>query len=397
MPNKLSTQPSLSTQTSNSLFTLTVAPAKVIRGCGVLQAGAAEIAYLGSRPLIVAGESTLAISRKNLHPVLETQQLDTAQASYGVDCCEASLKSLQKTAKEHKADVIIGVGGGKALDTAKLVAQQLQLPVVTIPTSGATCAAWSALSNVYSEDGAFLYDVGLSRCPDLLILDYDLIKTAPQRTLVAGIGDAIAKWYEASVSSGHLQDTLIIAAVQQARVLRDILLQKSAAALKEPGSEIWQEVVDATVLLAGVVGGLGGAQCRTVAAHAVHNGLTHISGHGSIHGEKVAFGILVQLRLEEMLQGNQLAASARQQLLKFYTEIGLPQKLSDLGLGNITLGELQIATEIALVPNSDIHRLPFKVAPEQLMAAMVSTTAPIESRDTMSRVSPKGISDEVEE
>ncbi|MFN6539144.1 MAG: iron-containing alcohol dehydrogenase family protein [Nostoc sp. EkiNYC01] len=397
MPNKFSTQPSLSTQTSSSLFTLAVAPAKVIRGSGVLQAAASEIACLGNRPLIVAGERTLAISQENLQPILETQQLHSAQVSYGADCCEASLKSLRKTAKEHKADVIIGVGGGKALDTAKLVAQQLQLPVVTIPTSAATCAAWSALSNVYSEDGAFLYDVGLSRCPDLLILDYDLIKTAPQHTLVAGIGDAIAKWYEASVSSGHLQDTLIIAALQQARVLRDILLQKSAAALQQPGSEVWREVVDATVLLAGVVGGLGGAQCRTVAAHAVHNGLTHISGHGSIHGEKVALGILVQLRLEEMLQNNQLAASARQQLLKFYAEIGLPQKLSDLGLGNITLGELQTAAEIALAPNSDIHRLPFKVALEQLMAAMVSTTAPIDSRDTMNRVSPKGMSDEVEE
>ncbi|MEH2027496.1 iron-containing alcohol dehydrogenase family protein [Nostoc sp.] len=395
MPNSFSTQPSLSTQTSSSLFTLTVAPAKVIRGSGVLQAAATEISCLGSRPLIVTGESTLAISQENLQPVLETQQLHTVQAFYGADCCEASLKSLKKTAKEHKADVIIGVGGGKALDTAKLLAQQLQLPVVTIPTSGATCAAWSALSNVYSEDGAFLYDVTLSHCPNLLILDYDLIKTAPQRTLVAGIGDAIAKWYEASVSSGHLQDTLIIAAVQQARVLRDILLQKSAPALEEPGSEVWREVVDATVLLAGVVGGLGGAQCRTVAAHAVHNGLTHISGHGSIHGEKVAFGILVQLRLEEMLQGNQLAASARQQLLKFYAEIGLPQKLSDLGLGNITLGELQTAAEIALLPNSDIHRLPFKVALEQLMAAMVSTTAPIDSKDTTNRVSPKGMSDEV--
>jgi glycerol dehydrogenase-like iron-containing ADH family enzyme len=396
MSNKFSTQPSLSTQTSSSLFTLTVAPAKVIRGSDVLPAAAAEIACLGSRPLIVAGERTLAIGQENLLPILETQQLHPALASYSPDCCEASLKSLRKAAKEHKADVIIGVGGGKALDTAKLVAQQLQLPVVTIPTSAATCAAWSALSNVYSEDGAFLYDVGLSRCPDLLILDYDLIKTAPQRTLVAGIGDAIAKWYEASVSSGHLQDTLIIAAVQQARILRDILLQKSAAALKEPGSEVWREVVDASVLLAGVVGGLGGAQCRTVAAHAVHNGLTHISGHGSIHGEKVALGILVQLRLEEMLQNNQLAASARQQLLKFYAEIGLPQKLSDLGLGNITLGELQTAAEIALAPNSDIHRLPFKVALEQLMAAMVSTTAPIDSRDSMNRVSPKGMSDEVE-
>ncbi|MBW4570154.1 MAG: iron-containing alcohol dehydrogenase family protein [Tolypothrix carrinoi HA7290-LM1] len=384
--------PTLSTQTSNSLFTLSIAPAKVIRGAGALTSCGEAISRLGNRPLILAGDRTLALIQTHLQPVL--QQLQVAQASYGADCCEDSLKSLRKAAKEHLADVIIGVGGGKALDTAKLIAHQLQLPVVTIPTSAATCAAWTALSNVYSEKGAFLYDVALSQCPDLLILDYDLIETAPQRTLVAGIGDAIAKWYEASVSSGHSEQTLIISAVQQARVLRDILFQKSAAALQTPGSDIWREVVDATVLLAGVIGGIGGAQCRTVAAHAVHNGLTHICKHDSIHGEKVAYGILVQLRLEEMVQGNQLAAAARQQLLKFYTEIGLPQKLGDLGLGNITLGELQTAAEIALAPNSDIHRLPFKVALEQLMAAMVSTTAPIDT--TALRVSIRGI-DEVQE
>ncbi|MBD2163225.1 iron-containing alcohol dehydrogenase family protein [Calothrix membranacea FACHB-236] len=396
MPNQISTQ-TLSTQTPSSLLTLAIAPAKVIRGSSILQTASTEIARLGNRPLIVAGKQTLAITKESLQPILEQEHLDIAAADYGADCCEASLQSLQKAAKAHKADLIIGVGGGKALDTAKLVAHQLQLPVVTIPTSAATCAAWSALSNVYSEDGAFLYDVALSRCPDLLILDYDLIQTAPQHTLVAGIGDAIAKWYEASVSSGHSQQTLIIGAVQQARVLRDILLQKSVAALQAPGSEDWQAVVDASVLMAGVVGGLGGAQCRTVAAHAVHNGLTHIAGHSSIHGEKVAYGILVQLRLEEMVQGNQLAATSRQQLVKFYAEIGLPQKLSDLGLGNITLAELQTAAEIALNPNSDIHRLPFKVALEQLMAAMVSTTAPVDSRDTTNRVSVRGISDEVEQ
>ncbi|WP_066376204.1 MULTISPECIES: iron-containing alcohol dehydrogenase family protein [unclassified Anabaena] len=396
MSNPISTQ-TLSTQTSTNILTLTIAPAKVMRGSNILDTAAAEIAKLGSRPLIVAGNNTLAISQQILQPVLENQNLHVAEAAYGADCSEVGLKSLRKAAKEHKADLIIGVGGGKALDTAKLVAHQLQIPVATIPTSAATCAAWTALSNVYSEEGAFLYDVALSRCPDLLILDYDLIQTAPPHTLVAGIGDAIAKWYEASVSSGHSEQTLIIAAVQQARVLRDILFQKSATALQQPGSEMWREVVDATVLLAGVIGGLGGAQCRTVAAHAVHNGLTHIAGHSSIHGEKVAFGILVQLRLEEMVQGNQLAAAARQQLLKFYAEIGLPQKLADLGLGNITLGELQTAAEVALAPESDIHRLPFKVALEQLMAAMVSTTAPTDSRDLVNRVSTRGITDEVEE
>ena len=366
-------------QAPTSLLSLSVAPAQVLRGNQALEQSGDAIARLGKRPLVVGGDSTLASLTSKLKPVLEQKQLSYSSASYTPDCSEASLSALKEAAASHQADLIIGIGGGKALDTAKLLAYQCQLPIVTIPTSGATCAAWTALSNIYSDEGAFLYDVPLNHCPDLLILDYNLIQTAPQRTLIAGIGDALAKWYEASVSSGSSPVTLIIAAVQQARVLRDILFQKSADALKEPGSEAWREVVDATVLLAGVIGGLGGAQCRTVAAHAVHNGLTHIpSAHEALHGEKVAYGILVQLRLEEMLQGNQLAASARQQLLKFYAEIGLPQTLEDLGLGNITLAELRKAAEIACNPNSDIHRLPFEVVPDQLMAAMVSTTTPVD-------------------
>jgi glycerol dehydrogenase len=357
---------------------LKIAPAQVLRGHHAIAQAAEAIAGFGQRPLIIGGDRSLPLTLQALNPIFERYQLDFAQASYGTDCSETRLTILRQAVHSHHADFIIGTGGGKALDAAKLIAHQTHLPIVTIPTSGATCAAWTALSNVYSDNGAFLYDVSLDRCPDLLILDYDLIQTAPQRTLIAGIGDAIAKWYEASVSSGHSDQTFMIAAVQQARVLRDILLQKSLTALQEPGCETWQEVVDATVLLAGVIGGIGGAQCRTVAAHAIHNGLTHVAAsHGTLHGEKVAFGILTQLRLEEMVQGNQLAATARQQLLKFYTDLGLPQTLNDLGMGEITLVELRKAAEVACNERSDIHRLPFKVCPEQVMAAMVSTTAPI--------------------
>jgi len=366
---------------SPAIFNLSIAPARVCRGVrslGKVEEGAggeaiAAISALGHRPLIIGGDRTLELIQPYLAPI--TEQLETATSSYSPDCSEASLASLREKVMHHQADMIIGVGGGKALDTAKLIAHQCQLPIATIPTSAATCAAWTALSNVYSPVGAFLYDVSLAKCPDLLVLDYSLIATAPQRTLVAGIGDALAKWYEASVSSGSSEQTMIIAAVQQARVLRDILLQKSIAALEQPGSSIWQEVVDATVLLAGVIGGIGGAQCRTVAAHAVHNGLTHLSAaHHALHGEKVAYGILVQLRLEEMLQGNQLAVTARKQLIDFYKKIGLPLTLEDLGLGEITLVELRRAAEVACGAGSDIHRLPFPVTPVQLMAAMVSTS-----------------------
>ena len=361
---------------SKSIVSLMIAPAQVVRGFGAIEQVGEQIAQFGDRPLMVGGERSLEVVEPRLKSVFTSHSLNAAKASCR-DCTETTLADLKQAVVNHQADFIIGVGGGKALDTAKLLAHQCQVAIVTIPTSAATCAAWTALSNIYSEQHAFLYDVGLMRCPNLLVLDYDLIATAPQRTLIAGIGDAIAKWYEASVSSGSSDKTLLIAAVQQARVLRDILFQKSQAALQNPLGSEWQEVVDASVLMAGVIGGIGGAQCRTVAAHAVHNGLTHLlDSHQALHGEKVAFGILAQLRLEEMVQGNQLAATSRQQLLKFYEQIGLPKTLADLGLAEVSIAQLQSAAEVACSEASDIHRLPFPVAPSQLMAAMVSTTAP---------------------
>lgn len=359
---------------NQSLLSLNIAPTKVVRGTDALLESGKAIALFGKQPLILGGNTSLNVIEPFLKPVLTANNQSYNTASYSPDCSESTLTYLRENVQQYQADFIIGIGGGKSLDAAKLLAHQCHLPVITIPTSAATCAAWSALSNIYTNEGAFLYDVTLDKCPDLLILDYSIIQTAPKRTLIAGIGDALAKWYESSVSSGNSDKTLIISAVQQARILRDILLQKSLDAINNPGSDIWREIVDATVLMAGIIGGLGGAQCRTVAAHAVHNGITHIQGsHHVLHGEKVAYGILVQLRLEEMIIGNQLAITSREQLLKFYAEIGLPKSLDELGLGNITLTELRQAADIALLPNSDIHRLPFDVECEQLMAAMVST------------------------
>ncbi|KPQ34362.1 MAG: glycerol dehydrogenase GldA [Phormidesmis priestleyi Ana] len=354
---------------------LNIAPAQVIRGNSVLKTQRGLFARLGQRPLVVGGSHSLAAAEPFL--AVPLADVSAANATYEKDCSEAALAALNQAADGHGADFIIGVGGGKALDSAKLLAHQRQIPIATVPTSAATCAGWTALSNVYSDEGAFLYDVGLPRCPDMIVLDYDLVATAPQRTLVAGIGDAIAKWYEASVSSGHSSHTMVIGAVQQARVLRDILFQKSVAALQKPGGDDWREVVDASVLMAGVIGGMGGAQCRTVAAHAVHNGLTHVAAHGTLHGEKVAYGILVQLRLEELGPGNALAETARQQLLQFYSELGLPTCLADMGMDGLTVADLHQAATVACQPDSDIHHLPFSVQAHQVMAAMLSTTAPI--------------------
>ncbi|WP_099238001.1 iron-containing alcohol dehydrogenase family protein [Synechococcus sp. BDU 130192] len=378
------------TQTQTVPMQVLIAPAQVLKGNNALAQAGAAIARWGKRPFVVGGQQSLEKLADPLQTLAEQEKLDLASGSYSPDCSETSLKELNKKFKAHKADFVIGLGGGKALDTAKLLAHQQRCPIVTVPTSAATCAAWTALSNIYSDQGAFQYDVALEQCPNLLILDYDLVRTAPQQTLIAGIGDAIAKWYEASVSSGHSPQTLTIAAVQEARILRDLLFQKSSQAIADVHSPEWQEVVDATVLLAGVIGGLGGANCRTVAAHAVHNGLTHLpAAHGILHGEKVAYGILVQLRLEEICQKSQLAETARQQLLQFYRDIGLPKSLADLGLNTMTLAELRQVAEITCQPQSDIHRLPFTVNPDQLMAAMVSTEATRESTASETQSAPE--------
>ena len=225
-------------------------------------------------------------------------------------------------------------------------------------------------------------DVALEHCPELLVFDHALVASAPNRTLASGIADAMAKWYEASVSSGASRDGLVQQAVQQARVLRDQLLLEAEQALTEVGGEAWVRVAEASGLTAGLIGGIGGARCRTVAAHAVHNGLTQLeASHGQLHGEKVGFGILVQLRLEESVGGSQLAAQARRQLLPFFQRLNLPVSLADLGLAQASLAELQAVAEFACRPGSDLHHLPFAVGPADVLAALVSTTAALSTVD----------------
>lgn len=325
------------------------------------------------KPIMVGRSNATSLLRKNIFNDLESLELRPISAELDHDCCEVDLQRLHSIALSKRCDGVVAAGGGKVLDAGKLLAHRLGVPCITVPLSAATCAGWTALANVYSPEGAFHHDEVLNSCPELIIFDHGFVRQAPARTLASGIADALAKWYEASISSGSSRDGLIQQAVQMARVLRDQLLIDGPTALRNQDDPAWARVAEACALTAGLVGGIGGARCRTVAAHAVHNGLTQLQGcHQMLHGEKVGYGILVQLRLEEIIGGHQLAGQARRQLLPFLKELDLPINLEDLGLAKASLAELQEVCRFACREGSDIHHLPFPVSAGGLLEALVA-------------------------
>lgn len=351
-----------------------IAPSRVIRGENVWPQAIPLIAALCQKPALIGRSSVTETIRSKLQKDLLNEGLAVMSGQLEFDCCEHDLQRLEGQLRFQNCDAVIAAGGGKVLDAGKLLAHRLNLPCITVPLSAATCAGWTALANIYTRNGAFISDQELNHCPELLIFDHALVRQAPKRTLSSGIADALAKWYEASVGSGSSGDGIVQQAVQMARVLRDQLLLDALEAVEDPNSEAWIRVAEACGLTAGVIGGLGGAQCRTVAAHAVHNGLTQLpASHGRLHGEKVGFGILVQLRLEERLGANQLAAQARSQLLPLLKKLQLPITLQDLGLGESGLHELREICTFACHEGSDLHHLPFKVTETDLLEALIST------------------------
>ena len=341
-----------------------ISPEIIFRGNDAWIKAIPRIAELTNNPLILGRSSHTLNLRKKIYNDLKNQNLNVDEANLQFDCCYEDISRIKNIILKNKNDSVIATGGGKVLDSGKYIAESLNIPCITVPLSASTCAGWTALSNIYTKDGQFIRDVSLRSCPKILVYDHKFIQTAPLRTLASGIADAMAKWYESSVTSLKIDDGLVQQAVQISRVLRDQLLIDGARAYKSQfeSSLSWSNTIEACGLTAGLIGGIGGEKCRTAAAHAIHNAITQITTKNKfLHGEIVGVGILLQLRLEEIKNNNKLANQSLKQLLVLMKELNLPTTIAELGINVFENNNLEKIAEFTCREKSEIHFLPFVI------------------------------------
>jgi len=364
------------------------APARYTQGPHATEQLGAEIRNLGLEgpALIVAGRSAIRLLSETWGKTFAEVGMSHEVFRFGGECTAAEIRRGCQAAQATKARVVIGAGGGKVLDTVRAIAADLSLPVVNCPTLASSDAPCSALSVIYTEEGSFEEYRFYRRNPDLVLVDTAVIAKSPVRMLVAGMGDALATWFEAKVCvQGGVKNMRGGASTRTALALAELcyktLLEDGVAAIaalqrQEPNDSL-ERLVEANTLLSG----LGFESSGLAAAHAIHNGLTSAPGtHGYMHGEKVAFGLITQLMLESQPQ------SILDEVLAFSESVGLPITFAEIGIGNPSEELLEGVAKRATAPGETIHNEPITVTPERVVEAMrAADSAAISFRQSMPR------------
>jgi len=347
-------------------------PSRYTQGKNATDVLGQEMASLGLEgpALIVAGKSAIRQLTDIWKTTLADAKIEYAVFPFGGECSLAEIERVKSMARQHKAQVIIGSGGGKVLDTARAVADDLALPVVNCPTVASSDAPCSALSVIYTEKGIVQEYRIYRKNPDLVLVDTQVIANGPPRLLVAGMGDALATWFEANTCvAGHIPNMRGGSSTRSASTLANLcyetLLADGVEALRAVQNQVVTPALERLVEANTLLSGLGFESSGLAAAHAVHNGLTIASEtHGYFHGEKVAFGLLVQLVLEGQPR------SILNQVLAFATEVGLPITLAEIGLTQLSKELLEQIANRATAKGETIHNEPFEVTADMVVDAI---------------------------
>jgi glycerol dehydrogenase len=350
-----------------------ISPGKYVQGPGALLEIEKHLANLGDNALVIVDSFLLPESKKYFGQ--DNKEFRFTVEKFGGECSKPEIERLKQIAIQMGANIIVGFGGGKTLDTAKAVAHFTNLPVVILPSIASTDAPCSALSVIYKETGEFDEYLILPKNPEIVLVDSNVVVQAPVRFLVAGMGDALATKFEAEASSKRSSVTMAggrpsISALALADLCLETLLEFGYAALlaaeKKVITPAVEKIIEANIFLSGIgfeSGGLG-------AAHAIHNGFTVLEEtHEYYHGEKVAFSTLVQLVMEDRPTEEIIT------ITRFCKMVGLPVTLKELGLDGIDAEKLMQVATTATAEGETIHNMPFPVNAQMVFDSIIAADA----------------------
>ena len=349
-----------------------IAPGRYIQGAGAINRLGTFVSILGiARPGILASRGRLDAYESQLTASLESAGLSPTTAVFGGECSIEEIEQ-HRVGLESQVDSLVAFGGGKCIDAGKAIAHRLGVPVVIAPSLASNDAPCSALSVIYQPDGEVSGVEFFPESPALVVVDSSLVAAAPVRYLVAGMGDAMATWYEArAVASNSAARSTIggsptLAAGAIGEVCAATLYKSGAAAIDSVADgrvdRALEDVIEANTLLSG----LGFESGGLAVAHAVASALTalpHVH-HNHLHGEMVAIGLLAQLMIED----DQVElARAR----SFFNEVGLPTTLGQISIDHADSASIDAVTEASL-EYEFIHNVGKVVSREELVGAMTS-------------------------
>ncbi len=359
-----------------------ICPTKYVQGEDELLNLGYFVSTYGTSALLVAHPDDIKRVKEKLDKTAKKFQVTFVESGFKGECSRKEVERIQKLAKSTGCSCTIGLGGGKAIDTAKCVAQGEAL--IIAPTIAATDAPTSHSAVLYTETGAFDDYAYFKQSPNVILIDTTVIANAPTRFLISGMGDALSTYFEARATAtsysnvnaglpcGAREDlcpsakgtnaALALAKLCYQTLLSDGRKAKAACDCNQVTPAL-ENIIETNILLSGLgfeSAGLGGA-------HAIHDGLTILNGtHKYFHGEKVAFGTLVQLILENAPE------EEIKEVLDFCLSIGLPVCLEDIGVDTITSTELMEVAKKACIPEESIHAMPFPVTWEMVAAAIIT-------------------------
>ncbi|KRM76627.1 glycerol dehydrogenase [Secundilactobacillus collinoides] len=351
-------------------------PSTYVQGPGALYDSADYIKKLGTKVILLTDKIVFNIVGKDLLAYLQDNKFDVKKVSFAGEASDEEITRVTGIGKEFGAETIIGLGGGKTLDSAKAIADNLGIAVAILPTLASTDAPCSRLSVIYTPDGAFEKYRFYTKNPDLVLVDTTVVAGAPAPLLASGIADALATNVEAQAVAKGAGQTMLAA---DQTLVGNAIAEKCEETLFKYGIEAYtsvqghiaskalDKIVEANTLMSGVGFESGGLS----AAHAIHDGLTALHGeiHTMTHGQKVAFGTLTQLFLEG-------AEKERvDKFLNFYLKLDLPTTFADLKIPDVTDEELLAVGKQSCADGDTMSEMPFKVEPEDVVEAMKAANA----------------------